>query len=155
MFKTISPDLVRIACTSYLKGLQWTFDYYFNFSQPVDCEWYYAYDFAPCVTDIHKNALTQTPIENVNSIRVNPDIDPAHLQLLLVLPPQSKHLLPLHLQPIMTDINFGCVHYYPRTFQVHTYLKTKMWECSPIIPNINIQTVVNAYKSISSRRCFV
>lgn len=151
MFGAISPDLVRTACMSYLKGLKWTFEYYFNFARPVDCQWYYAYDFAPCVTDLHKNALTLHAAMQTTIIRdptTNCKIDPAHLQLLLVLPPQSKQLLPLHLRPIMTDLDLGCVQYYPWRFEVHTYLKTKMWECCPAIPNINIENIYHAYETI-------
>jgi 5'-3' exonuclease len=151
MFGAISHDMVRTACMSYLQGLKWMFNYYFNFTHSVDCQWYYAYDFAPCVTDLHKNALTlQTAMQAANNdYTPKCSIDPAHLQLLLVLPPQSKQLLPLHLQPIMTDLDLGCVQYYPLRFEVRTYIKHKMWECCPAIPNINIQNIHNAYETIT------
>lgn len=151
MFGAISHDLVRTACMSYLKGLKWTFNYYFNITRPVDCQWYYDYDFAPCVTDLHKNALTLHTVMHVTNTPhsiTNCSIEPAHLQLLLVLPPQSKELLPNHLRPIMTELNLGCVQYYPWRFEVRTYLKTKMWECCPAIPNINIQNIYDAYDMI-------
>jgi 5'-3' exonuclease len=148
MFGAISHDMVRTACMSYLTGLKWTFNYYFNFTRSVDCQWYYAYDFAPCVTDLHKNALTLQQVVNTHKTTTKSNIDPAHLQLLLVLPPQSKQLLPLHLRPIMTDLDLGCVQYYPWRFEVHTYLKNKMWECCPAIPNVNIKSIHNAYETI-------
>jgi 5'-3' exonuclease len=74
----------------------------------------------------------------------------AYLQLLLVLPPQSKGLLPEHLQKVMTDINYGCLHYYPKDFKVMTFLKNKMWECNPLIPNINVEDVKSYLKELDN-----
>ena len=79
----------------------------------------------------------------------NDDIDRANLQLLLVLPPQSIDLLPEDLRPLMTDIQHGCVHFYPHKFKVMTYLKHKLWECSPMIPHIDIKKVVSFIKGVN------
>jgi 5'-3' exonuclease len=77
-------------------------------------------------------------------------INRAHLQLLLVLPPQSQDLLPQHLRPLMSDIQHGCVHYYPHDFEVNTYLKNKMWECSPLIPPVNRTKLLQGMQSLQS-----
>ena len=150
IFGSNSMETIRGACKDYFEGLMWVTNYYFD--RCASQTWYYPYHFAPCSSDLHKFTMSLTP-ETLEKEKkelmdkpTNYDYNRAHLQLLLVLPPQSKGLLPIQLQPIMTDIKHGCVHCYPTSFQVHTYLKQKMWETSPMIPNINVDLVVEELK---------
>lgn len=62
------------------------------------------------------------------------------LQLLLVLPPCSKHLIPDEKKArLMSDLKLGCLHYFPTEFRISTFLKSFIWECSAILPDINIK----------------
>jgi 5'-3' exoribonuclease 1 len=159
VFGSNSIDTIKNACKKYVDGLFWITNYYFD--QTASHEWYYHYNYSPCASDLHKYLMSVSQDE-MSSIKdslklcqekVNEDMKEfnlAYLQLLLVLPPQSKGLLPEHLQKVMTDINYGCLHYYPKDFKVMTFLKNKMWECNPLIPNINVEDVKSYLKELDN-----
>lgn len=150
IFGSNSMETIKQACNKYVEGMLWTTNYYFD--QSASQEWYYPHHYAPCASDLVKFLMSQTQ-ETLDEMKdglqdkqqhADPVFDPQHLQLLLVLPPQSKRLLPEHLQDIMTDISYGCLHYYPKDFKVMTFLKNKMWECHPLVPNIDVDLVKDA-----------
>jgi 5'-3' exonuclease len=136
-----TPELISDTCNNYIDGLLWTTNYYFNSSG--ESSWYYKYAYAPCASDLFKH-IVSTPPDGLHTRQKelfgtnNQPISP-YLQLLMVLPPQSISLLPIHLQPLMKDITKGCLHYYPNEFKVETYLKHKGWECSPILPLVDMK----------------
>ena len=35
---------------------------------------------------------------------------------------------------------------YPDDYKIRTYLKTHLWECSPVLPKINIKYIENIIK---------
>jgi len=41
----------------------------------------------------------------------------------------------------VTDIHNGLYHMYPINYEIQTFLKTHLWECSPILPLINIKYI--------------
>ena len=51
---------------------------------------------------------------------------------------------------MMTDLRYGCVHYYPTEFKVDSYHKMFLHECSPIIPEIDIEKISKVKDSIDS-----
>lgn len=149
IFGSHALETVHEACNEYVQGLLWTANYYFD--QSACQSWYYHYHYAPCASDLQKYLMSledgsiQTQKNNLLQASKSEDemnYDPAHLQLLLVLPPDSLELLPFHLRPIMTNFALGCVRFYPVDFRVQTFLKHKMWECTPLIPNIDVQLVI-------------
>ena len=150
IFGSNSIDSIKGICKKYLEGMLWITNYYFDLS--ASHEWYYHYHYAPCVSDLHKYLMSfdeetlskikqELQLDEDKLLKEQTNFNLAHLQLLLVLPPQSKSLLPSYLQPLMTDYNYGCLHCYPSDFKVMTFLKNKMWECTPLIPNIDIEQV--------------
>lgn len=150
VFGDNSPDTIKRSCENYVDGLFWVVNYYFN--QRACQEWFCHLHYAPTVHDIHKYMFTvadedvpkrMATLKGASHYSNLSPLERAHVQLLLVLPPQSINLLPEHLQPIMTDIQHGCIHFYPHEFQVMTYLKHKLWECSPMIPHVDIKKVIN------------
>ena len=64
------------------------------------------------------------------------------LQLLYIMPIQCYNLLPINIQPFMYDLSKGCLHYYPSSFKIQTYLFTYLHECSPILPDINLENLI-------------
>jgi 5'-3' exonuclease len=123
-------------CMNYIHGIIWNVDYYFNKESHIN--WYYKYNYAPSLQDVSKylNTIDLDKMEVAQSypnIQMTPD-----LQLLLVLPPQSMNIMKESLRPIMNDIHYGCLHYFPREFKLSTYLKYFGWECIPLLPEINI-----------------
>jgi 5'-3' exonuclease len=153
VFGDNSPETIKRSCDNYLDGLFWVVNYYFN--QHACTEWYCHLHYAPTIHDIHKYMYTlsdrdvQLAMQRLmTNADENMNLNKAHLQLLLVLPPQSIELLPNELQHIMTKIEYGCVHFYPYDFKVMTYLKHKLWECTPMIPHIDIKKVIGAMNKI-------
>ena len=63
------------------------------------------------------------------------------IQLLIVLPIDSKNLLEEKYQKLMEDEDSGLSHLYPTEYKLHTYLKTHLWECAPLLPTINLNYI--------------
>lgn len=156
LFDSNACDVIEDVCMNFLDGLMWVVHYYFeaNASKPINQKWFFKYHYAPCVSDIYKHVALMSEEELAQRKH---DLTSSHhdavsplMQLLLVLPPQSKHLLPDHLSSIMTDVKKGCVHYYPIGFKVHTYLKHKTWECLPMLPLVD-QTKILDVVTLGSR----
>ena len=63
------------------------------------------------------------------------------IQMLMVLPPQSIDIIPDKYKCLFTDINHGCIHYFPTQFKLSTFLKTQTWECIPMLPKVNLDVI--------------
>ena len=138
LFGNFDSALVKQASLNYIEGLIWTSNYYFN--QKFDSSWFYGYEYSPCVSDIYKYAFTmeaQRMRELLYNLQTNAYKIDSTLQMLMVLPPQSNTLLPEPCKDITLKLDCNCVHYFPRYFKFATFLKTQLWECSPILPTID------------------
>jgi 5'-3' exonuclease len=124
---------------SYIKGIYWVADYYFKRGN-ASKSWYYKYSYSPVLTDFAK-ALDnhKVDLDALPTIQV-----PFYMQLLMVLPPRSKSIVNPKIRPLMTDVKYGCAHMYPTRFQVNTFLKTYLWECSPALPEIDMESLIKA-----------
>jgi len=144
-YLVLFPSRTSIAdiCENYIHGLFWVVDYYFNYKNSSKT-WFYKYNFSPTVLDLCNNlSVTQilgSPEQDTvihKSLKGNSD-----LQLLMVLPPSSVKLLQSEkARKIMTDVNQCCSHYYPTEFEIVTFLKQYLWECIPILPDIDIKSI--------------
>lgn len=150
LFGSNNNDLIKQICENYIEGLVWTMNYYFN--NKFDKLWYYKYNYAPCISDIYKylqsysnlKTIEKTLSQTTSNVKITTDI-----QLLMVLPPFSKKLLKPKLQCIMDEIKNGCVHFYPIKFCLTSYMKSHLWECLPVLPNIDVQRILNAYEKVN------
>jgi len=153
LFGCHQHEIVNAICANYIQGLVWTCNYYFN--NQFDKLWYYRYNYAPCSSDIYKylKSLSAEKLSNLHD-KLKRDssniIINEHMQLLMVLPPLSKDLLDKSLQKIMTDVTYGCSHLYPKKFCLTSYLKHYLWECSPVIPNVDLAKLKSAYEKVKS-----
>jgi 5'-3' exonuclease len=159
LFKTTDIKDINNICLNYLEGFVWTHSYYFTRSC-VSYDWMYRYEYSPTIVDLNNFLLSlgdpsqaNHMLDQVKSsiVQHNPRIDyNTDLQLLVVLPPNSKHLLkPQHAQ-LMTDISLGCVHMYPETFKIGTYLKSFLWECHPELPPVDVSKVSAIARSVAA-----
>lgn len=143
------PD-IHTVCLNYMEGLLWTLMYYYG-HVPTKT-WYYQYAYSPTIQDlcnfmvaqqISADTLVSSMRDRFDAMRAmydapeTPTITPEELQLLMVLPPSSAHLLPVPLRSVMTDLT----HLYPASFSIHTYLKRFMWECHPVLPPLNASLI--------------
>jgi 5'-3' exonuclease len=69
------------------------------------------------------------------------DYIPSIVQLLVVLPKESIELIPNKYRKYMLDVKYGLIHLYPEKYKICTYLKTHLWECNPVLPQINIEYI--------------
>jgi 5'-3' exoribonuclease 2 len=123
------------ACNNYIKGIYWVYSYYKG--NAIDCEWYYPYNYPPTIKDILNHTIVnEAPVLNCENTFVTP-----YIQLLIVLPKYSVNLLAKKYQRYMLDIYSGLFHMYPVKYEIQTFLKTQLWECSPILPLINLNYI--------------
>lgn len=128
--------ILNQACENYIKGIYWTYAYYKR--RDLDHTWYYPYSYPPSIKDIANHSqANDAPIINAVGTFVNSSI-----QLLIVLPKESKDLLQSNHRKYMEDIKFGLYHLYPDKYKINTFLKTHLWECSPNLPIINITNIM-------------
>jgi 5'-3' exoribonuclease 2 len=132
---SIDSTIMFNACNNYIKGIYWVYSYYKG--RDIDCEWYYPYNYPPTIKDILNHSIAnEIPVLNTDNCFVKP-----YIQLLIVLPKYSVKLLPKKYQRYMLDIYGGLFHMYPVKYNIQTFLKTQLWECSPILPLINLNYI--------------
>ena len=170
-YKMTDAKDIDAVCANYLEGIQWTFDYYFRQSRPTTSlawGWYYRFEYSPTSLDMYnyvvqsivqdgtQSGLAQRLRDAVQDVQRYDVYDPLTIdrnelvlvQLMMVLPPASFHLLPRSLRSGCSDPAYGLVHMYPTSFALTTYLKKFMWECHPTLPLVDmmlIQAFVKKY----------
>lgn len=140
-------DTIEKASILYIQGLYWMVDYYFN-KESKDF-WFYPFNYSPSILDVYNYITTyiqqiEKSFIHFENIEINTDI-----QLLMILPVQSKHILDVKLQDIMTTSN-EISFCYPSEYYIETYLKTKLHECHPSIPIIDYSLLNNYYLKLIS-----
>lgn len=154
---TESHDINRI-CDSYLQGLEWISKYYFTNEAPIS--WYYKYNYSPSILDLtnriaaylYDSSRYQEQITHaipINEASFKTVLEHPTLQLLMVLPPRSRELVDTRYRPLMTHIEHGCLAYYPIGFKISTFLKSYLWECYPVLPDIDADILFDAYKKLA------
>lgn len=132
----IDSSVISNVCQCFITGVYWTYAYYKK--KPIDNTWYYPYAYPPTMKDIANYTLgNDVPIMKEKTIQYT-----TNMQLMIVLPIDSKHLVNEKYQRMMEDQTLGLCHLYPRNYKIHTYLKTHLWECSPVLPLININYII-------------
>lgn len=136
---------INDATSQYIKGLQWMVDYYIN--KEFNNNWWYTYNYSPTILDAYNYVEVNKKDLHTNSgnnLIINED-----LQLLMIIPCHSVSVLPEHLQNLVNnDMSIG--YLYPIEFEIETYMKSKLHECSPILPQINLSDLQVSYlKTIS------
>ena len=66
----------------------------------------------------------------------------------MVLPAQSKDLLPKSYQSLMIDPMSNIIEYYPKSYLIETTYKYYLWECQPILPYVISSTIKEATQKL-------
>lgn len=147
-----SHTFIQSVCKDYVDGVNFVFDYYIN-PKNIDHFWGYKYLYSPTAADLYsylKLSNHEKQQNNHNNYYDYTSTMTPTLQLLIVLPPSSiKNILPKYYQNLVTSVLSGCAQYYPISFKISTFLKTYIWECYPVLPNVNIQNIAKAVKLIN------
>jgi 5'-3' exonuclease len=139
---------IENTCYKYIQGLLWTLTYYYKGCTSWD--WYYPYHHAPTIKNIYEFAFNkECGNEKWKSVRLHksPPYRPFE-QLMFILPPESKHLLPESYQSLFSS-NSPIIQYYPEEYQFDTIFRRFFWQCPPILPPINtvhIKKVLQKHK---------
>jgi 5'-3' exonuclease len=124
--------MISMIVENYITGIYWTYNYYKGFD--LDYDWYYPYNYSPTSKDIF-NFLN---VKEINEIKKNGSFLHPKIQLLLILPIQSNHLLDDNFKSLTTDIKKGFKHLFPIEFKIQTFLKNHLHDCTPILPILDI-----------------
>ena len=146
--QSTSTNIISISSTLFIEGLLWTYAYYKRMPSP-NPRWYYPYTYAPTLLDISNhiataslNASENTPSKK-DSMFVSPEV-----QLLSILPRESMSLIPVEKhRSLMLDPSKGCAHLFPTSYKVQTYLNVHLWECSPVLPPLDVKLIESTVHS--------
>jgi 5'-3' exonuclease len=124
----------------YLKTIVWISKYYFESCK--DWLWQYPYHHAPFISDI-TNFLNKYEFSfNDIKFKDNKNIN-CFCQLLSILPPESKELLPKSYQELMNKDSI-IKDLFPDTVIYDTMYKDYNWQAIPLLPYLNIERIINA-----------
>jgi 5'-3' exonuclease len=121
-------------CNNYIEGLMWVFNYYFYGCS--NWEWKYEFESGPLLSSLFK--YFNKNVHDINKEFKLAKNKPCNhfVQLLCILPFESKDILPIGLHKFFNDS-----YLYPKTYELNTLFKRYYWECEPKIPNFDIQEV--------------
>ncbi|KAJ2804306.1 exonuclease II Exo2 [Coemansia guatemalensis] len=132
------PAAVEPMCASYIGTLQWVLLYYFQGCP--SWSWFYPYHYAPCVSDICANL----PAYKVDNFEGGSEPYTPYEQLMCVLPPYSRKLLPAPLRALMVDIHSPIRDLFPTSFSVDMNGKKMPWEAVVLIDFVDIDRIRTA-----------
>lgn len=134
-------EIINNVCLKYIQGLFWITNYYFN---KKNCNnWFYPYMYSPTLLDLY-NYISTYNYEHIQKKLPRPFNINSDIQLLMILPIDSYTLIDSTIHDLMfypSPISY----YYPRNIEIETYLKTKLHECNPILPQIDINQLQISY----------
>ena len=147
------------ACIKYVEGLQWVLTYY---TEGVsNWKWFYPYSYAPFLSDIEKaleyiidtdkksKAKKDKAKRRENYLNHSNSPYLPFMQLLCVLPKQSKHLLPEPLSDLMTNPSLS--DFFPDKISIDLDGKHNEWEGVVLLPQIDFSVLEKEYqKAIKS-----
>ncbi|KPA76252.1 putative 5'-3' exonuclease [Leptomonas pyrrhocoris] len=111
---------VQAACRAYVEGLRFVWRYYSSISLQVSWSWYYPFHHAPLALDVANFLRQQGP--NVQAVLAAPKLErlppPPFCQLLCILPPPSRTLVPAALRASMVQPPAELADTFPTTWTV-------------------------------------
>ena len=138
---TVTQNRVTEMIVNYLNGLAWVYAYYLNGIDFVSWNYLYRYFHAPLFEDLSRFPLTK---EILTDWEYNEESYPFNTlqQLLAVIPPKSKNLLPFETQAL-TDRDSPIYDMFPRTFVIERYGENeeKRGKGIPIVPAIEYDRI--------------
>ncbi|XP_076630209.1 5'-3' exoribonuclease pacman [Colletes latitarsis] len=140
--ENIDEDFLRSLCEGYVKAIQWNLNYYYNGC--CSWSWYYPRHYAPYISDI----------KGFKDLKLEFDLGEPFLpfqQLLAVLPPYSKDLLPKAFQTLLTEEDSPIINYYPADFKTDLNGKRQEWEGVVLIPFIDEKDLLDAMEPCYSQ----
>lgn len=124
-----TKENINQICRQYLQGLMWVLTYYYEGCSAWG--WYYPYHHAPTAKHLTEYLMIPSNWHNLKPT-ASPPYKP-YEQLMIVLPPESRGLLPESYRDLMVKIDSPLIEYYPLDYQLDTIYRRFYWECPPIL----------------------
>ncbi|KAF7400707.1 hypothetical protein HZH66_005891 [Vespula vulgaris] len=134
-YEDVNEDVLRSQAECYVRAIQWNLHYYYDGC--CSWSWYYPHHYAPYISDIKGFKDLKLDFE------LGEPFQPFQ-QLLAVLPPYSKKLLPEALQSLLTEEQSPIIDYYPSEFKTDLNGKKQDWEAIVLIPFIDENILMKA-----------
>ncbi|CAK9827029.1 5'-3' exoribonuclease 1 [Anthophora retusa] len=134
-YENIDENFLRSQAEGYIRAIQWNLHYYYNGC--CSWSWYYPHHYAPYISDI----------KDFKDLKLEFELGEPFLpfeQLLAVLPPYSRTLLPSAFQELLTEEQSSILNYYPVDFQTDLNGKQHDWEAVVLIPFIDEKNLLDA-----------
>lgn len=125
--------------TNYLESLMFVINYYLK-GDPA-WRWYYKYRIAPLPSDIYQYIENCEDINDKIKFNKSDPIKPFD-QLMLILPPQMKHIIPTEYGNLMTDLDSNILDLYPTGFELDIYHGQKFIYSEPLLPEMDVERVL-------------
>ncbi|KAK9767450.1 exonuclease II Exo2 [Basidiobolus ranarum] len=127
---------------SYVEGLQWVLNYYYN--GICSWGWFFPFHYAPMISDLKD--LTRFEIKFDMGSPFRP-----YEQLMGVLPEASRSHIPMAYRELMLDPNSPIIDFYPTDFALDMNGKKADWEAVVKIPFIDQDRLLKAMKTREHR----
>lgn len=127
---------VEKVCKDYLRCLSWTFSYYYIGVK--SWEFYYPHHYSPFAQDLIK-------VSEVDfSFVLGKPLKPLE-QLMAVMPPLSRELLPGPLQALFEEFK----EFYPEEIKVDMFDKLLAWQGVALLPFVDIKQMLPRIKEVT------
>jgi len=132
---SLSNEQIQLYVQQYIEALQWILKYYYQGCP--SWSWYYPHHYAPYLSDLKDFKHLQFPFQRGTPFK-------PFEQLLGVLPPTSRYLLPSVLQPLMINDDSPLLHFYPEDFLLDQNEKKQDWEAIVLLPFIDEEILLKS-----------
>ena len=131
-------------CDEYFKGMLFVLRYYID--GIPDWYWFYPFHYAPFFMDMYQCV---EDFDGEMTFELHKPLSPFE-QLLAVLPPQSKDILPEACKQLMINEDSPIIDFYPLKFEIDLEGKRQEWEGHPILPFVDVDRLKKAYKLVEN-----
>lgn len=149
-----SKDEISSMCVEYLSGMAWTSLYYRGGMKSVNTNWSYPYFHAPLLSDlkiiVHSIAKNKLHIKTIHQHNRVLNYNVIH-QMLCILPPYSKELVPEEAQPLYLDQS-PIIDQFPEDFLLDTDGKHAEFMAHALVPHADLERIVVAVESVKFKR---
>lgn len=139
----ITDDYLNTICKEYLISLIWTLKYYLTGKVP-NWKWSYPFRAAPLLVDFN-NYLSKNNYDD--EFKEEKPYLPLQ-QLMFVLPPTDKKILPKKYLNLMINDDSPIIEFYPDDFELDYLDGLKYIYSEPVLPDLDTDLIIDSIKKI-------